>query len=412
MNWEYFISEKIRKGGSNKNISAPIVRISIIAIALGLAVMILTMGIVSGFKTEIRNKIANFSSHIIVSTLTTGESSEESPIELSDLQIDAIKKIPEVASVQLTASIGAILKSEEGVQGVLMKGVEEGYQADFLKKHLIAGRLPACPDSTPSKEILISSALARQLKLKTGMSLTAYFIQQQTRIRKFEIAGIFENSLESYNQLIYCDLRQIRQLKNWTNTQSGSMEIFLNNFDDLQSAFKPVNDLLAYQFLPDGSRLAVQPVTEKFSMLFSWLSLFDTNTLVIIILMILVALINMSSGLLILILEKSSLIGLLKSMGAPSGRIRRIFLFQSLHFIIKGLLFGNLIGIGIAWIQQATGLFSLNPDTYYIDVVPVQLNWPDILLLNAGTGLLIWICMILPASYVSRIEPDKVLKIS
>lgn len=411
MNWEYFISQKISKDGGKRNFSAPIVRISVIAIALGLAVMILTMGIVSGFKTEIRNTIAQFNGHLIASALKTGESYEEAPVDMRELDTLSFQAIPTIKSIELSARMGGIIKTSEGVKGVLFKGVQSNYQHDFLSNELISGRLPHFSDTVTSAEILISSSIARQLKLDTGMTLIAYFIQEQSRIRKFTITGIFNSNLDGIDQLIYCDLRQIQRLKNWEPYQIGAIEIFLHEFKDIELALPEVNDVLGYRFMPDGSRLVVEPVTRKYALLFSWLSLFDTNTMVIISLMILVALINMSSGLLILILEKTGFIALLKSMGAPNNRIRRIFLYQAGQFIIRGLFFGNLIGIGLAILQQTTGLISLNPETYYVATMPIKLEIMDILLLNLGTGILILLFMILPTSYVSRIEPDKALKI-
>jgi lipoprotein-releasing system permease protein len=410
MNWEFFIAEKIRRGGNSKNISTPIMRISIIAIALGVAVMILTLGIVSGFKSAIRDKISSFSSHVIISLISTNESFEERPFDFHIIENAQLHLLPEVERVEYTCGVGGILKTEDAVQGVFIKGVGSSYLESFAKNTKISGKIPDYSDSTSRNDVVIASELARQLQLDTGMSITVYFMEGRIRIRKFKVSGIVENSLESFNQLILCNIDQVQQLRNWSPEQIGNAEVFLHQFENLDSAADNIKKKLGYQFLDDGSQLQVETVREKYAMLFNWLSLFDTNTYVIIALMILVALVNLSSGLLILILEKSSMIGLLKSLGAENRKISRIFLYQSMYFIAKGLVIGNVFGISIALIQEHFSLITLNPETYYIDVVPIRIIWQELVYLNLFTGIAILAFMLIPAAYTSRVEPDKVLK--
>lgn len=410
MNWEFFIAEKVRKGGNKQNISTPVMRISIMAIALGVAVMILTLGIVAGFKSAIRDKIATFSAHLSISLLNTNESLEEKPFQIQLIEEASLKEIPEIKRIEYTCSIGGILKTEDAVQGILLKGVRSDYLQNLAKETKIRGVIPDYTDSTQKNQVIIASALASQMQLDTGMSITLYFMEGRIRIRKYFISGIVENSLENFNQLIYCNINQVQQIRNWPEGVAGNAEIYLHQFSDLKTADEKVNERLGYRFLDDGSQLEVNTVKEKYSMLFNWLSLFDTNTYVIVALMILVALVNLSSGLLILILEKSSMIGLLKSLGAENRKISKIFLYQSIHFIIKGLVIGNLIGISLALIQRFFKIIKLNPETYYIDVVPIELLPQELIILNLFTGLAILAFMLIPSAYTSRIVPEKVLK--
>lgn len=410
MNWEYFIAEKIRKGGNQQNISTPVMRISIIAIALGVTVMIITLGIVSGFKSAIREKIATFSGHLSISPVSTNESFEEKPFSAQFVENAGLLSIPEIERIEYTGGVGGILKTNDAVQGIFLKGVNSGYLTELAKETKIRGIIPDFNDSTAKNQVIIASALAKQMQLDTGMSINVYFMEGRIRIRKYQISAIVENSIENFNQLIYCNINQVRQLRGWPEDAAGNAEIFLHQFSDLEKAYDTVRDKLGYAFQDDGTQLEVKTVLENYAMIFNWLSLFDTNTYVIIALMILVALVNLASGLLILILEKSSMIGLLKSLGAANQKISRIFLYQSVHFILKGLFYGNIFGISLALVQQHFQIFKLNPETYYINAVPVQLIWQELLYLNMFTGIAILAFMLIPSAYTSRIVPEKALK--
>ena len=410
MNTELFIAKKIIKSGGEKSFSRPIVKISIAGIALGIIVMILTISISKGFKGEIRNRISIFGSHIKVINIGSYNSWENSPIIKDEDLILKLSDIKGISSINIFANKTGIIKSSEDIQGVILKGVDLNYNWENIENLIISGKIPELNDSVKSSEILISSQLSNILKLKPGDKVLAYFIQEVPRQRLFIISGVYENSLDDFNNLLFCDIRHIQKLNNWEKDQIGGYEILINDFDKIEELGEIISEEVGYNFSDDGSYLIVETIKQKYSHWFNWFNVFDTNTWVILFLMITIASFNMISGLLILILERTNMIGILKSMGAQNWNIRKIFLYNSIFIIGKGMFWGNLIGLGFYFLQKQFGIITLDPQSYYISVMPVDLNIYQWLALNTGTFILTLSSLIIPSYIIARFDPAKAIR--
>jgi lipoprotein-releasing system permease protein len=410
LNTELFIARRILSGKGKKNISRPIIRISIIGIALGLVVMILTIAIVTGFKKEIRDRISGFGGHVIISNYEMNTSYESTPISRVQDFIPELKSISGIHQIQEYATKAGILKTDEEMEGILLKGVGTGFDWSYLNSFIIEGRPVSYSDSAKSNEVLISSSLARLLRLRANEKVLVYFIQQPLRVRKFTIAGIYESSLEDFNKLIFCDIRHIQKLNGWTDDQIGGFEILIDDFAELDQINQKVSEEVGYMLQPDGSRLMVQSITEKFSHLFSWMSVFDTNTYVILVLMIIVAAFNMVSGLLILILERTNMIGILKAIGTENWSIRKVFLYNAAFLIGRGMLWGNVIGLAFCFIQSKWHIVTLDPASYYVSSVPIELKFMHWFGLNIGTLIVTVTILLLPSYIITKISPAKAIR--
>ena len=410
MNTELFIAKRIISAKGQRNISRPIIKLSIIGIALGLVVMILTISIVSGYKAEIRQRISSFSGHIIISNFDSNNSYETVPVNRNQSFYPSITKQEGINHIQIFATKAGIIKTKEDVQGVLLKGIASDFNWAQFSKMIIEGEQLALSDSAKSNGILMSSSLAKQLKLKVGDKFTTYFIQQPPRVRRFILSGIYESSLEDFDKLMYCDIKQIQKLNDWQENQIGGFEVFIDDFDQLDEMGQEVYDLAGYKFDKDGSRLQVETIKQKYSQIFNWISLFDTNTWVILILMISVAAFNMISGLLIIILERTNMIGVLKSFGAENWSIRKVFLYNAVYLIIPGMFWGNIIGLGLCFLQSYFGIIKLDPASYYVSVVPVAVKFIPWLLLNTGTFVITLFSLLLPSYLITKINPSKAVK--
>ena len=411
MNLEFFIAKRLFKGSDKKSFSEPVIFISVSAIAISLAIMIISVAIVTGFKSEITNKIVGFGSHIQIVNYDNNSSYETFPINENQSFIPEIKKIPGILSINRFIIKAGIIKSEENLQGVVFKGVGGDYDWTFFRQYLVDGNIPTFADSIRSDSILISQYLSNVLNLKTGDRFTAYFVQYPPRIRKFIVSGIFNTQLEDLDKtFVFLDLKHLQKINNWQNNQITGFEIHVNNIRKLLRYELLINQIIGSNFSPDGEILKVKNVIEEYPGIFDWLSLLDINVWVILILMLSVACFNMITGLLVIILEKVSLIGILKSMGATNIKIEKIFIYLSSMLIIRGLLLGNLLGLGLLFIQKYFGIIKLDPESYYLSVVPVKINFIHILFLNLGTALMIVLMMFLPARIISKISPSKSIK--
>lgn len=386
--------------GAQQSFSKLIVRIAIIGIALGLAVMILAVGIVKGFKSEIREKIRSFAGDIRVVKLDLNASYQSSPFTMSALRQQTIGNFPEVSHIQPFATKPGIIKANGEVESVILKGVDKSYNLNLFKNALTTGRLINFSDSTSSQqEILISRFTANQLKLKVGDDLLMYFIQEPLRKRKFNIVGVYDLGFEDIDKIyVIGDIQLIRRLNNWKNGQVGGYEIRIKDFDNLDTIAEKIYNHLDFN-------LKSFSVTESFPIIFQWLSMLDVNTQVILILMLAVAIINMISALLILILERTNMIGILKALGSSNWQVRKVFLYHATYLIGIGLLLGNTLGLGMAILQQKTHLLKLDQASYYISFVPVELHLSDVLLLNAGTLLICLAVLLIPSMLVTKISP-------
>jgi len=412
LNVALYIARRINSSVRNKkSLSHPIITIATAGIALGLAVMIISVAIVTGFKKEIRNKVSGFGSHIQILNFDSNKSFETQPIEKDKGYYPFIKTLKGVKHMQVFATKAGIIKTKDEIQGVVLKGVGSDYDWSFFKKNLIAGDVFKIDDSIKSKNILISQTLANLLKLKPGQDIAMFFIQDPPRMQRFTISGIYNTSLDEFDKLfVLCDIKHIQKLNNWSPNLVSGFEVEIEEFNELDRMNEEISNIINYDFFENNTRMRVISIREKHPQIFDWLGLMDMNVWVILILMVAVAGVNMISGLLILILERTNMIGVLKSVGAENFRIRNIFLYQSVFIISKGLFWGNLIGISICLIQQQFHVLKLDPASYYLDAVPVNFNIPYILLLNIGTLLITVFMLVLPSLIISSISPAKTIR--
>jgi len=398
-----------RKGGSN--FSRSIVGIATFGIALGLAVMIVAVAIVTGFKKEISNKVTGFGAHIQILNLDSNLSYETLPILTGLESVETIRELEGVKNIQPFAIKAGIIKTGDEIHGAVLKGVDGSYNWDFISKHLTQGEILHLSDSARSTQVVLSEKIAKLLKLGIGDRFTMYFIQDPPRARTFTIQGLFNTSLEEFDQLyIYADIQQLQRLNNWHKEQVSGYEVILENMGSLAELSERVQEQVAFDFLEDGSRLKVETIEHKYSQIFDWLKLLDMNVIVLVILMLIVAGFNMISGLLILILERTNMIGILKAFGTKDSSVRKIFLYQSAYLTLVGLLWGNLFGLLICLAQKYLNLISLDPSSYYLDTVPINLNIFHILLLNLGTLIITFLFLLLPSTLIARISPEKSIR--
>ena len=411
MSLEYFIAKRIHFQQGKKNVSRPAVRIATIGIALGLAVMLISVAVVIGFKNEIRNKTIGFGGHIQISNFDNNNTFETNPIKVDKTLMSKITAIDGVKHVQRFATKPGIIKTDTEFQGVVIKGIDKGFNWDFFKSNLVEGNVLDVSGATPGNQVVLSKYLANLLGLKLGDSFYTYFIQEKVRARKFKIVGIYSTNFIEYDKLfILADMRQVQALNDWSPDSFSGLEILVNDFNRIDELGDKVYDVTANKFNKDGNAYTTQTIKQLNPQIFSWLSLLDMNVWVILILMLAVAGFNMISGLLILILERTNMIGILKSMGATNWSVRKIFLYHSAFLIGKGMLWGNVIGLSLCAIQYFTGVIPLDPQSYYVATVPVSFNWLYILLLNVGTLVASLLMMVGPSYLITKINPAKIIR--
>jgi len=413
MNLELFIAKRIhfsKKG--HKTVSRPAVRVAMLGIALGLAVMIITVSVVLGFKKEIRNKVIAFGSHIQVMNFDRNETFETKPINASDSLIKSLSKIDGISHIQRFATKPGIIKTDADVQGIVLKGVDKDFDWKFYKNNMVEGDSIALNDSVASKQVIISAYLAHLLNLKVKSSFFTYFIEgDYIRARKFTVAGIYCTNFVEYDKLfILTDIKQIQQLNDWDKKQVSGLEILISDYDRLNEIGDKVYFRTANHVNKDGSTYFSRTIEDLNPQIFSWLKMLDMNVVIILVLMLTVAGFNMISGLLILILERTNMIGILKAMGAKNWSIRKVFLYHSFFLIGKGMLWGNILGIGLILIQYFTHIIPLDAETYYVTFVPVYINILYILILNVGTFICSVLMLLLPSYLISKILPAKSIK--
>jgi lipoprotein-releasing system permease protein len=412
MNIPFFIAKKLikdrRKGTS---FSRPINIIAIVGIAVGLAVMILAISILTGFKQQIRDKVVGFGSHIQVINYDSNISFETTPISSDQEFVTKIRNTPGISHIQVFATKAGIIKTEDNIQGVVLKGVGSDFDWSYFASNMVEGSSFIVNDSARNNNIIISKKIAEMLKFKTGDSLIMYFIQEPARFRKFRIGGIYETSLEEFDKMyVFCDIGHIQRLNGWEANMVSGFEIFIKDFDQLENMTQVVRDAIGYRISEDEEKLKVTNIRMKYPQIFDWLNFQDLNVVIIILLMLLVAGFNMISGLLIIILEKTNMIGVLKALGSEDKLIRRIFIYQAAYLIGKGLFWGNIIGVGLALLQLKTGILALDPSSYYLKTVPINLNMLHLLLLNVGTMIITLLILLIPSQLIGRISPVKAIK--
>lgn len=415
MNTELFIAKKLFFDKSNKQfLSQRILKIALFGIALGLAVMIVSVAVVTGFKREVRNKVIGFGSHIQIVNFDSNNSYETQAISKNQPFLSDLESIQGISNVQSFATKPGMIKTEEYIQGIVFKGVGENYNWSFFEKNLLEGKLPSITSEERTNEIIVSQQVARLLNLKTGNKAILYFINDKEnlpRILQLQICGIYRTSLEEFDNLfVFGDIKQIQRLNNWNKNEISGFEITIDNFNNINFIEQEVRNTVINYREENSSILRTNNITREYPQIFDWLSILDMNVWVIIILMVLVAGFNMISGLLVLILERSTMIGVLKAMGSPNWSIRKVFLYLSAFLTSRGLIWGNIIGVSIVLIQLGLKIIKLNPESYYVDFVPVNFSFLYILLLNLGSITFTTIMMIIPSYLVSKISPDKSIR--
>lgn len=412
MNLPYFIANRLIKGRrEGTSFSRPINVIAIVGIAMGLAVMILAVAILTGFKQQIREKVVGFGSHIQIMNFDSNISFETTPISDTQKFIPKIRQLPGIEHIEVFATKAGIIRTDEDIQGVVLKGIGSDFDWSYFKSNMVDGSVFNVTDTGHTDKVIISKKISDMLRLKTGDSFSMLFIQDPPRMRKFTISGIYETSLEEFDKMyVFCDIGHIKRLNGWRDDQVSGFEVFINDFDRLDEMTTAVRDAIGYKLTEEDTKFKVTNIRNRYPQIFDWLNFQDINVIIIILLMLIVAGFNMISGLLILILEKTNMIGVLKSLGAEDITIRRVFLYQAAYLIGKGLFWGNFIGIGLAYLQLKTRLITLDPTSYYIKTVPVNLELVHILLLNAGTMAAIIIMLLVPSQLISRISPVKAIR--
>jgi len=407
-----FIARRLIKERSHgAAFSRPINVIAIIGISLGLAVMILAVSILTGFKQQIRDKVAGFGAHIQVVNFDANISYETVPVSASQAFIEKIKDDPGIKNIQIFATKAGIIKTDDNIQGVVLKGIGSDYDWSFFESNMVEGEVVKVSDTARTDNVIISTKVADMLGLKMGDTFSMFFVQDPPRMRRFTIHGIYETSLEEFDKTyLFCDISHIRSLNGWDDNQVSGFEISVNDFEELDAMTAVVRDAIGYRVAEEEEQLKVTNIRGRYPQIFDWLGFQDTNVIIILILMILVAGFNMISGLLILILEKTNMIGVLKAMGAGNNVIRNIFLYQAAWLTAKGLFWGNIIGLGLAFLQLKTGMISLDPSSYYLKSVPINLDPLHIILLNAGTMAAIILMLLVPSQLIARITPVKAIR--
>jgi len=410
MNTAYFIAKRIHFQQGAKNISRPAVRIAIIAIALGMAVMLVSVAVVIGFKQEVRSKVVGFGGHVRVSNYDNNNTFETNPINADTQLVKEIKNIKSVVSVQAYITKPGIIKTDTEFQGVVLKGIDSSFKWDFFKSNMLEGSVLNTTDSLQNK-IIISKYLADLLKLKLNDSFYAYFIKDQIKARKFIISGIYSTNFVEYDKLfILTDLRHLQRLNGWQSNQISGYEVLLSDFEAMVPVSDEIFDATIKLSQNEGQQYYVQSIKDLSPQIFGWLDLLDMNVWVILGLMLSVAGFNMISGLLILILERTNMIGILKSVGASNFTVRKVFLYYAVFLIGKGMLWGNVIGIGLCALQYFTHILPLDPEAYYVSSVPIVFNWGYVMLLNVGTFVASVVMMIGPSYLISNISPAKIIR--
>ncbi len=412
MNHELFIAKRlVFEKDSTSRISRPIVAISVVGIALGLAVMIVAIAITTGFKNEVRNKVVGFESHVQILNYDTNISYETVPVKKNQKFIPELIASPWIKHIQVFAIKAGIIKTDTEIQGVVLKGIGSDFDWTFFQNSLVEGTIFHLTDTGSTNQVLISKSLADLLKLNVGDSFSMYFVQDPPRARKFTISGIYETNLEELDKIyVLADIKHIQRLNNWKEDQVSGFEVEIHDFQELFPATLAVIQTVGFELDEEGSRLKVRNIIQKYPQIFDWLNLQDLNVWIILVLMLLVAGFNMISGLLILILERTNMIGILKSIGTRNWSLRKIFLYKSGFIIARGLFWGNIIGIGLCLLQDQFELLKLDPSTYYLSSVPINLSFLNILILNVGTMVLVLIMLLLPSYLISRITPVKTIR--
>ena len=413
MNFPLFIARRIYSDkGDRRKVSRPAIHIATVGVAVGLAVMILTVSVVLGFKHTIRDKVIGFGSHIQVCNFLAMQTTDSYPICIDDSTLNALRHIDGISHAERYATAQGILKTETDFLGIAFKGVAEEYNWDFIRQNLVSGEIPKFSDKSASNKLLVSTNTASTLHLKVGDRIYGYFVSDTgVRTRRFTVSGIYETNMSQFdNSLCFTDLYTTRKVNGWEEGQCSGAELRVSDFSRLETTATGVVKKVNRKTDRYGDVMISQTIYEAYPQIFSWLSLLDINVWIILVLMICVAGFTMISGLLIIILERTQMIGTLKALGAKNSSIRHTFLWFAVFVIGRGVVFGNLAAIALIVLQKTTGIVSLDPATYYVSEAPMEVNIPAFVVLNVVTVAVSILILIAPSYLISHIHPAKSMR--
>jgi lipoprotein-releasing system permease protein len=409
LNFTWWFAQKIALGKSNKNnLSATIIRIGQIAVAIGIMVALITLSTGIGARKGIKQKLADFNGHITIKPYNSNLSFNSDSVSIIQPFYPEFKEVPEITHIQAVATKSCIIRTAESFSGVVLKGVGTDYDVNRFKSFIVKGKFPKIEDKKLSDEIIIPNKIATELHLDVDSSFVAYFIQDNGKpiYRRFKISGIFNTDIKDFDDVfIIGDIKQIQRLNKWDRETVGGFELFTDDIENLNEITNKVNDNIGFQFY-------AQSATTSFSQINDWISIFDTNIFVVLFIMMVVVVINMIMVLLILILERTHSIGLLKTMGASNWEIRKIFINYSIFIMIPGLIAGNVIGLSLLLIQKYFKIITLPAENYYLSTAPVYIDFFQILVLNLFAVLISAIVLIVPSYFIAKITPSQAMKIA
>jgi len=411
LNFEFFISKRLISAKDYKSsISAPIIKIAVAAIAIGVIMMLVSVATSTGLQQKIRDKIAAFNGHITIGNLNNNNSQISiKPISSQQDFYPDFDEVEGIDHIQVVATKYGVIRTETDFEGIVVKGVGVDYRWDYLNEYLVEGRIPTyTKEKKYSKEILLSAYMANRLGFELNDQVVIYFLndanQERARLTAFEIVGIYDSGFQEFDEtFLIADITQVQRLNKWGEDQIGNFEVFVDDFNQIEEKGGEVNEHI-------NTFLEAKTIQQSYNSIFEWLSLFDFNVALIIGIMIIVSGINMITALLVLILERTPMIGMLKALGSNDWSVRKIFLYNGAYLIIKGLFWGNLIGLGLLFLQKYGKIMKLNPETYYVTEAPVNINWEYVLLINIGTLALCLLMLLVPSYLITRINPSRAIK--
>ena len=412
MNLPFFIAKRIYSDqGDKRKVSRPAIRIATIGVGIGLAVMIITVSVVLGFQHTIRDKVVGFGSHIQVMNIMSFTTYDRLPVCIDDSMLNVLNNLKGVRHAERYAITQGILKTDEDFLGVMFKGIGPEYDLTFLKENLVEGEMPQFSDTTSTNKLLLSRMIADKLRLSVGDRVYAYFIDESVRTRRYTVVGIYQTNMTRFDEsLCFTDLYAAVKINGWEKGEVTGAELLVDDFEQLGLTADDVVDKVNRTTDKDGNIFSSQTIYEAYPQVFTWLELLDINVWIILALMVCVAGFTMISGLLIIILERTQMIGVMKALGARNKTIRHTFLWFAAFIIGQGLLLGNIIGLGIIFLQKSTGFVSLDPQTYYVSEAPMEINIPLFILLNIATLLISIFVLIAPSYLISHIHPAKSMR--